>query len=306
MTTQGQTSSIIQIGAQTPSARSKSLFERALFRIRRDRLTLIALTVMTLMTLMAIGAPLISTYILQVDYLKQDPMNKYAPVNSPGHILGTDELGRDHLARLLYGGQVSLGIAFSAAVLSLSIGVVIGVITGYYGGIVDDVVIWVITTLNSIPSIFLLLIVSALLSPGPLSLVLVLSFLGWTGGTRLIRGETFALRERDYILAARALGASDVRIMFQHIMPNAISLVIVSLAQGIGGLILAESGLSFLGFGIKPPTPSWGNMLSAGLDLLRFAPHLVIAPGLLIAITVLCLYIIGDGLRDAFDPRIED
>lgn len=306
MTTQGQTSSIIQIGAQTPALRSKSLFERALFRIRRDRLTLIALTVMMLMTLMTAGAPFISTHILQVDYLKQDPMNKYAPVNSPGHILGTDELGRDHLARLLYGGQVSLGIAFSAAVLSLSIGVVIGVITGYYGGVVDDVVIWVITTLNSIPSIFLLLIVSALLSPSPLSLVLVLSFLGWTGGTRLIRGETFALRERDYILAARALGASDVRIMFQHIMPNAISLVIVSLAQGIGGLILAESGLSFLGFGIKPPTPSWGNMLSAGLDLLRFAPHLVIAPGLLIAVTVLCLYIIGDGLRDAFDPRIED
>jgi peptide/nickel transport system permease protein len=167
-------------------------------------------------------------------------------------------------------------------------------------------VIWFITTLNSIPSLFLLLMISAVLSPGPLSLILVLSFLGWTGTTRLVRGETFSLKARDYTLAARAMGASDWRIMFVHIVPNIFSLLIIVLMRAIGGLILAESALSFLGFGIKPPTPSWGNMLSGGLDMLRNAPHLLIAPGLLISTTVLCLYVIGDGLRDAFDPRTED
>jgi peptide/nickel transport system permease protein len=165
---------------------------------------------------------------------------------------------------------------------------------------------WFITTLNSIPSIFLLLMISALFSPGPLALVLILSLLGWTGAMRLVRGEAFSLREREYVIAARAIGASDLRIMFAYLVPNTISLLIIALAQSIGALILTESALSFLGFGVQSPTPSWGNMLSGGLDLLRRAPHLIIAPGLLIAVTVLCLYIVGDGLRDALDPRIED
>jgi peptide/nickel transport system permease protein len=279
---------------------------RALYRIRRDRLTLAALTVLSFLTLLSLLAPVITTHILQVDHLYSEPMNKWLPVGTPGHILGTDELGRDHLARLLYGGRISLLIGFSAATMAMTLGVTIGIFAGYYGGIIDDFIIWLITTLNSIPSLFLLLLISALLSPGPLGLILIFSFLGWTGATRLVRGETFKLREREYVVSARSIGASNLRIMFIQILPNAISLVIVSLAQAIGGLILAESGLSFLGFGIKPPVPTWGNMLGRGLDYLRFQPHLVIAPGLLIAITVLCLYIIGDGLRDALDPRIED
>lgn len=222
------------------------------------------------------------------------------------YILGTDTSGRDHLTRLLYGGQISLRIGFFAAIGSLTIGIVVGVMAGYYGGIFDDVIIWMITTLNSIPSLFLLLIISAMLSPNANSLILVLVFLGWTGTTRLVRGETYALREREFIMASRAVGASDVRLMFIHIVPNVISLLLISLTSAIGGLILAESGLSFLGFGVKPPEPTWGNMLSGGLELLREAPHLVFAPGLLITVTVLCLYIVGDGLRDAFDPRTSD
>ena len=286
--------------------RTKSLLDRALFRLRHDRLTLIAIGVLIFMSILSLLAPIISEQVLHVDYTKPDLRNNYGPIGMPGHLLGTDEAGRDHLARLLYGGQVSLGIAFSSAFLSLAIGVAVGVITGYYGGIVDDVVIWFITTLNSIPSLFLLLMISALLSPGPLSLILVLSFFGWTGTTRLVRGETFSLKQREYTLAARSIGASSWRIMFMHIVPNIFSLLIIVLARAIGGLILTESALSFLGFGVKAPIPSWGNMLSGGLDLLRRAPHLVVAPGLLISITVLCLYIIGDGLRDAFDPRTED
>jgi peptide/nickel transport system permease protein len=148
--------------------------------------------------------------------------------------------------------------------------------------------------------------ISAVLSPGPFSLILVLSFLGWTGEMRIMRGEAYKLREHEFVLAARSMGASDWRLMFFHIAPNALSLLLITLARSIGAIILAESSLSFLGFGIKPPIPSWGNMLSGGLDLLREAPHLVVAPGLLITVTVLCLYIIGDGLRDAFDPKTGD
>jgi peptide/nickel transport system permease protein len=256
--------------------------------------------------MLALLAPVITNSILQVDHLRPNIENNYLPIGSPGHILGTDDLGRDHLARLLYAGRVSLGIAFSAALLSLSIGIAIGVFTGYYGGVVDDITIWFITTLNSIPQLFLLLIVAALLSPNATSLVLVLSLLGWTGATRIVRGETFSLKQQEFVIAARALGASDVRIMFVHIVPNIISLLVISLALTIGNLILVESTLSFLGFGVKAPTPTWGNMLSGGLDLVRRAPHLVFAPGLLIFATVLCLYIIGDGLRDAFDPKQAD
>ncbi len=306
MSTQSSTPvSQIKLEADAPR-RTQSLLDRGLSRIRRDRLTLLAMAILAIMTTLSLFAPFISERILQVDYLDVDLKAKYLPVGTEGHILGTDDAGRDHLARLLYGGQVSLGIAFSSAFLSLAIGISVGVITGYFGGALDDLVIWFITTLNSIPQLFLLLMISAVLSPGPLSLVLVLSFLGWTGTTRLVRGETFSLKARDYTLAARSMGASDWRIMFVHIVPNIFSLLIIVLTRAIGGLILAESALSFLGFGIKPPTPSWGNMLSGGLDMLRNAPHLLIAPGLLISITVLCLYIIGDGLRDAFDPRTED
>jgi len=154
--------------------------------------------------------------------------------------------------------------------------------------------------------LFLLIIISAVLSPGPFSLVLVFGFLGWTGTTRLVRGETYSIKERDFAIAATAMGASDKRIMFVHIVPNILSLLIITLSQAMGGLILAESALSFLGFGIKAPLPTWGNMLDGGLDYIRRAPHLVVLPGLLITVTVLCLYIIGDGLRDAFDPKIAD
>ncbi|MFC1960367.1 ABC transporter permease subunit, partial [Chloroflexota bacterium] len=212
------------------------------------------------------------------------------------YVLGTDSSGRDHLTRLLFGGQVSLKIGFFAAMGSLTIGIVLGVFAGYMGGVVDDVTVWLITTLNSIPQLFLLLIISAMLAPNETSLILVLVFLGWTGATRIMRGETIALRDREFVIAARAVGASPVRIMALHISPNVISLLLIVMTRAIGGLILTESALSFLGFGVKPPTPTWGNMLTGGLDLLREAPHLVFAPGLAISITVLCLYIIGDGL----------
>jgi peptide/nickel transport system permease protein len=282
-----------------------SLTRLAVRRLRRDKLTLVAMAVVMILMLAALFAPLITSF-LGVSHTLTNTSETFLPPLSPGHILGTDELGRDHFARLLYAGQVSLSVGIIAALLSLSIGVTLGVITGYYSGVVDDFVNWIIATLNSIPSLFLLLIVAAVLRPSPITLVVVLGFLGWTTTTRLVRGETLSLRERDYILSARAAGASPLRIMFVHILPNLVSLIIITLAIDIGSLILVEAALSFLGLGINPPTPSWGNMLTGAQTYFTRGVWLVIAPGLMIFITVLCLYIIGDGLRDAFDPTAKD
>lgn len=278
--------------------------QRAIKRLKNDYMTLAALITIGLLVLMAFTAP-VTTQIIGIDPFSENLQKTYAPPDTQNW-LGTDDKGRDHLARLIYGAQISLSVAFMAAFLALSIGLSLGIITGYYGGILDDVMIWFITTLNSIPSLFLLLMVSALFRPGPFVFIMILGLLGWTGTMRLVRGETLALRQREYIIAARAMGASDARIMFQHIMPNLLSIVIVSLAIQIGGLILTESALSYLGFGINPPIATWGNMLSESQAFWRKSQLLVVGPGLLIGITVLCLYVIGDGLRDAFDPTALD
>jgi peptide/nickel transport system permease protein len=222
------------------------------------------------------------------------------------YILGADDLGRDQLSRLLYAGRISLKIGFLAGILSIGIGIGLGIITGFFGGRVDDGVVWLITTINSIPFFFTILIVSAILSPDENSLILVLGFLGWTGTTRLVRGETISLREREYVIGARAVGASNSRVMFRHILPNLISVIVINLAIDIGILILVEASLSFLQVGVKPPTPTWGNMLTNAQSLFRTGPHLVFWPGFMIFITVLCLYVAGDGIRDAFDPTITD
>lgn len=281
-----------------------SLTRIARMRLRRDKLTLIALFVLLVLTVLSLAAPLISQYVLGVDPMSTDGYNNMLPIGTPGHFLGTDNLGRDQLSRLLFAGQVSLGIAVVGGVLSIGIGLVLGVVAGYYGGVLDDFVTWVIATLNCIPGLFLLLIVSAVLRPGPGALIIVLGLLGWTFTTRLVRGETLSLRERDYIVSAHAVGASSWYIMFAHIIPNVISITLINLAITIGELILLESALSFLGVGIQPPTPTWGNMLSNAQSFFKTGGHLVIFPGLLIVITVLCLYIVGDGLRDALDPTL--
>lgn len=291
-------------GAGEEVLRRRNHWQRAFARLQKDYLTLAGTLVLVLLVLFSYGAPLWTT-VLNVDPIEENLRNTFAPPDGD-NLLGTDDKGRDHLARLMFGGQISLRVAFFAAVLSIFIGITLGMVTGYYGGIVDDFLIWFITTLNSIPSLFLLLVISAIFRPTPTTFILLLGLLGWTGTMRLVRGETLSIREREYVIAARAMGASDIRIMFNHIFPNLISIVIITLALDIGALILTESALSYLGFGVQPPTPTWGNMLSDSQLFLARAPHLVIAPGLLIAVTVLCLYIIGDGLRDAFDPTSKD
>ena len=286
--------------------RSRSLTQQALSRLWRDRLSMVAIGVLLVLTLAAILAPVI-TGALDVDPNTTDASgSKYLPLFSEGHPLGTDNLGRDHLARLLYAGQVSLLIGFMSAFLALVIGVTLGVITGYYGGFADDFVNWIITTLNAIPALVLLIVITAVFRPDEKSLILVIVFLTWTATTRLVRGETLSIRAREYIVSAKAVGASDFRVMFSHILPNVFSLTIVTLARNIGIVMLIEAALSFLGLGVQPPTATWGNMLSKSREFIFIAPHLMILPGLLITVVVLCLYIVGDGLRDAFDPTATD
>lgn len=280
-----------------------ALWRRALRHLRRDKLTLIAMTVIVMMSLLAVFAPPITTHILKVDPEATNPAIRLQLPLTPGHILGTDNLGRDYLARLLYGGRISLAIGFSGAIVTFGIGIVLGLITGYFGGAVDDIMNAIIVTLDSVPGLYLLILLSTLFRPGPEALVMLLALTGWTGVTRVIRGQTISLRNLEYVVGARAIGASSWRIMFQHMLPNTLSIILVSLAGSVAGLILAESTLSFLNLGVQPPIPTWGNMLTNAQQFFRGGPHLAIISGLLIFITVLCLFLVGDGLRDAFDPR---
>jgi peptide/nickel transport system permease protein len=283
--------------------RSRSLFDSALYYLLHDRLTMLALAILVALTLACLLAPPVVENMLNVDPNRTNVLDRYLAPGIKGHILGTDQLGRDQLIRLLYGGRISLFIAYTASIMSIGIGVTLGIIAGFYGGIIDDALMWFINTLASIPHIFLLILASTVFSPSPATLVILLGLLGWIWTCRLARGEVLALKERDYILAARALGAPAWRLTLVHILPNLLSLVIVSLTIDAGTLILVESGLSFLGLGVQQPTASWGNMLTAARSYFATGIHLVIWPGILITLTVLCFYIVGDGLRDAFDPR---
>jgi peptide/nickel transport system permease protein len=266
-----------------------------------------AAVVLLTLILVTLAAPLLAEHVFRTDPERQDLLRTYAApsVDPPGYLLGGDEVGRSQVVRLLYGGQISLFIGFVAAFMNLTIGVGIGLLAGYFRGRVDDVITWFITTLNSIPIIFLLIIISALFSPGAVTLTIIIGVLFWTGITNFVRGQTFALREREFIIAARTVGASASRIMLRHILPNVLPLIFVLLAIDIGTIILAESALSYLGLGVMPPTPSWGNMLTNAASYFTRAWWLVVSPGVMVFLTVLCLYLIGDGLRDALDPRLK-
>lgn len=282
---------------------ARSLWGDALVHLLHDKLTLFAFTILVLLTLICVVGPSYVENALDVDVTRVRVTERFHAPGTEGHILGTDEYGRDELIRLMYGGRISLAIAYSTSVMIVLIGVTLGLVAGYYGGWIDDVIMWLINTISSMPPLFILLIVSALWSPAPEMLVVILALLGWFGTCRLVRGEVLSLKERDFVLAARALGASNTRLLFVHILPNVLSLVIVTGSIIAGNLILLESSLSYLGLGVQPPTPTWGNMLTDARNFLVTGVHLIVLPGILIMVTVLCFYLIGDGLRDALDPR---
>ncbi len=267
---------------------------------------MVALAGFMVIFVLSYGAPLIARTILHTDPTSQDILNSLTPWFSPGHLLGTDELGRDVLTRTLYAGQVSLGIGFIVAFVSLFLGVTLGLIAGFYGGWIDDGINALLQIIRGIPTLFLLITLSVLFRPDPVTLALFFGILGWTENCRLVRGMVFSVRQRDYVDAARVLGVPDRRILVRHILPNVSSIVLVVAGFEVAGAIIGESGLSFLGLGVQPPTASWGNMLSGALDNITRAPWLVIAPGLFIFFTVLCIFLFADGLRDALDPRLEE
>jgi peptide/nickel transport system permease protein len=287
-------------GHEAPS--KQSLRGEVLRHLLRNRLSFAAVCVLTMLTAICFLGPAIVEQVLGVDANRTNISARYQPP-SLSHPLGTDQVGRDQLVRLLYGGQVSLLIAYSASFFSMTIGMVVGILAGFYGGIIDDFVMWLISTLRSIPAIFLLLIATTFWSASVGVLIVLLVLLGWIEMARLIRGQVIVLKQREYILAARAIGCRDGHLMLYHIMPNVLSIAIVALTINAGVLILAESGLSFLGLGVQPPTPTWGNMLTDSRTYFSRAVHLVIWPGVMITVTVLCFYLLGDGLRDALDPR---
>jgi peptide/nickel transport system permease protein len=223
------------------------------------------------------------------------------------HWMGTDDVGRDVLTRGIYGGRISLRIGVYVAGISMTLGVLMGLISGYYAAtFIDDIINAVIMTLGSIPLLFLLIILSRIFQPGPEGLALLIGVFGWMGLSRLIRGQIFSIREREYIVASRAIGSSAWRTMFRHVLPNVSSIIIVSAIFNIAGAIIAEAGLSYLGVGIGPPLPSWGNMMQGSLGNFTNAPWLVITPGIFIFMTTLAIYLIGDGLRDALDPWVRN
>lgn len=257
-----------------------------------------ALTVVLLLAVSAL-APLITPY----DPGHLDAWHVLLPPNSE-HWFGTDELGRDVFTRVIYGARISLKVGFVAVGIAVVIGTIVGLFAGFYGGVIDSLLMRLVDIMLCFPAFFLILAVIAMLEPSIWYIMIIIGLTGWMGVARLVRAEVLTLREREFVQAACCLGASDTRIIFRHILPNALSPVIVTATLGVAGAILTESALSFLGIGVQPPTPSWGNILTAGKDYIEFAWWLSLFPGLAILLTVLAYNLLGEGLRDALDPRL--
>lgn len=275
-------------------------------RFRRNRVAMGALVATVIILVFSFGAPLISMFVTDKGYQEQSLLNQFEPPFSEGYILGADNLGRDVLTRLAYGGRVSTTVAFTATFGALIIGGTLGSIAGYYGNWIDSIIMRLVDIMLSIPSLFLLVFIGSIFTMSPVGLALVIAIVGWLGLARLVRGEVMSIRQRDYVDAARVVGASDSRIIARHIFPNVIPLVIVWATLAVPVLIIVEASLSYLGLGVQTPIPSWGNMLR---DAQRFISHqwtLVFIPGAMIYFTVLAINLLGNGLRDALDPRISD
>lgn len=269
-------------------------------RFRRNKLALIAILVLLVLYSMAIFAPYVATHAYDAMPTKE----RFQPP-SADHWLGTDHLGRDIWSRIVYGGRISLSVGFVAAGLSVTIGTLLGALAGFYGGWVDTLISRLIEVVVSMPTFFLLITVVSVVERSIFNIMIIIGLTSWPGVARIVRGQFLQLRELDYSTASRALGATDGRIIWRHILPNAMAPIIVSATLRISTAILAESGLSYLGFGTPPPVPSWGSVVSGGKDFLRNAPWIAMAPGFFIFLTVLSFNFIGDGLRDALDPKLK-
>lgn len=269
--------------------------------LQSNKISILALAFIIVIILFALFAPFIA---------KCNPSvidtNAILTCPSSAHIFGTDTLGRDIFSRIVYGSRISLSIGFIAVGIAVLIGLFFGSVAGYYGGKVDSVIMRFVDIMLCFPTFFLILAVIAVLEPSIFNIMIVIGLTSWMGTARLVRAEILTLKERDFVAAARVMGASDAWIITKHLIPNAIGPVLVSATLGIGGAILTESALSFLGIGVQPPTPSWGNILMDGKSTLGVAWWLTIFPGIFILLTVLAYNLLGDALRDILEPRLKE
>lgn len=270
-------------------------------RLKRSKLAMAGLGVLILLTFMAIFADLIAPY----DYYKQDLANAFIP---PGkvHLFGTDEFGRDIFSRVVYGARISLQVGFLAVGISVIAGGILGAISGFYGGKIDNLIMRVMDVLLAIPSLLMSIAIAAALGPGLFNLMIAVGISSIPSYARIVRASVLSISKMEFIEAAKAAGSSDTRIIFKHIIPNSLAPIIVQATLGVAGAILTAAGLSFIGLGIQPPIPEWGGMLSGSREYIRDYSYMTIFPGLAIMITILALNLLGDGLRDALDPKLKN
>ncbi|HQL90319.1 MAG TPA: ABC transporter permease [Syntrophales bacterium] len=269
------------------------------YRFSKNHLAVAGSAVVVLLFALSILAPWISPY----DPAAIDLKNILQPPSAQ-HWFGTDQLGRDVLSRMIWGAQISLKVGFVSTGIAIFIGTILGAVAGYYGRWVDAVIMRFVDIMLCFPTFFLILAVIAFLEPSIWNIMIIIGATGWMGITRLVRADFISLKERDFVQAARVIGASDARIIFIHVLPNCMASVLVAATLGVAGAILTESALSFLGIGVQPPTPSWGNILTAGKDNIDIAWWLSLYPGLAILVTVLGYNMLGEGIRDSLDPRL--
>ena len=270
-------------------------------RFRRHRLAVFGAAAIVTLTLACVFGPMLLPY---TDTFI-DIRNRFAPPFSGPHVLGTDPLGRDILARLLMAGRISLAVGFSAMLISMAIGIVVGMVAGFYEGVIGATLMRFVDAMLCFPSIFLLLAISALIQPSVPSIVMLIAMTSWMEVARVVEAQIRSLKTREFAQAAVSFGSSNRRIMFRELLPNAVAPIVVAATLNVAHAILAESYISFLGYGIQPPTPSWGNMLESAQSYLTSAPWLAIIPGAAITLAVTSFNFIGDGLRDALDPRLD-
>jgi peptide/nickel transport system permease protein len=283
---------------------AQSYWNESWERLRANRIGTAAGVLILILAAIAVAAPLFTQFLTHYEPFRLDLTATFQTPGHP-HLLGTDELGRDTLTRLIYGGRVTLGVAFLTVALSLSLGTTVGLVAGYYGGWIDDILMRIVDVFLSIPAIFLFILMSILFRPNPITLAMIIASVGWGGVARLVRGEVLSVKQRDFIMATRSIGARDVRLIVRHLLPNVLPVLIVAASLGVGQIILIEAALDFLGLGIQPPTASWGNMLTNAESYFFHSVWLVIFPGVTIFITVLASNVFGNAVRDAFDPRLK-
>ena len=281
--------------------RKNSEFLRVMKQLSRNKMAVVGLIILVIEIILAILAPVIAPY----DYTQMDILNMFAPPSAQ-HIFGCDDLGRDIFSRILIGARYSLSCGILATLIGVVIGMAIGAVAGFFGGKVDNIVMRILDVIQAIPGMVMMIVMSAVLGPGFVNTIFAMAFGTIPGMARMLRAQMLKVRENEYIEASVSINCSKFRIIMDHLIPNCMSPMIVQATMGVAQTITTASGLSFIGLGVQPPIPEWGAMLSGARQFIRQAPHLVIFPGLAIAVTVLALNMMGNGLRDALDPKLKN